>query len=153
MLKLSLDDVRQGLESARLEVVSQNRLSDDSGVQLQLRGGGSVNVYDNGTVLPQGPSAPLLRAIFRGMAVEREGGEPQGEVLEQIRDLGREQVARLTQMVGMYEQVLAAQQKSAGTYQDLIRRVRRLLLAAGALIILILVIMLLMVVRIWGRFG
>jgi predicted nucleotide-binding protein len=50
----TVDEVRERLAAACVEVSEERRLGNDTGTQLRLRSKQTVNVYDNGTVNVQG---------------------------------------------------------------------------------------------------
>lgn len=51
---MSVDDIRECLIKAGLEIANERRLGNDTGTQLRLENGGIVNAYDKGTFIVQG---------------------------------------------------------------------------------------------------
>ena len=58
------EDARRRLETVGRTVESVERLGNNTGYQIRCKGGGIVNVYDNGTINPQGKGVPALREIL-----------------------------------------------------------------------------------------
>ena len=55
------------LRDAGFETISHHRLPDDNGRQYVLEKGGTVNIYDTGSVVPQGVSRKDKKAIKRAL--------------------------------------------------------------------------------------
>jgi len=59
-----VDEVKRRLEQAGLVVKSRKRNGNDTGYQLRCESGEVVNVFDNGTVTPQGRRQGTIREIL-----------------------------------------------------------------------------------------
>lgn len=61
---MSVDEIQQRLEAAGLIFKSRDRLSNDTGYQLRFATGEIVNVFDNGTVTPQGRNQERVKEVL-----------------------------------------------------------------------------------------
>ena len=61
---MNLDDVKRLLSEARLKVVAEERLGNDTGTQLRLDNKAIVNVFDNGNVNVQGKNQHAVKAAL-----------------------------------------------------------------------------------------
>jgi len=61
---MSADDIRAKLEAAGLILRDGNRNGNDTGYQLRFTTGEIVNVFDNGTVTPQGKNQKRIRELL-----------------------------------------------------------------------------------------
>lgn len=51
---MNIDDIKRGLSVARLQIKKEERLSNDTGIQLRLSNGAIINCFDNGNHNVQG---------------------------------------------------------------------------------------------------
>jgi hypothetical protein len=63
-IKMSLPMVRQRIKSSGMETFKEERLPNDKGTQIITIVGHVVNVYDNGSVYPDGKNPEQMRAIL-----------------------------------------------------------------------------------------
>lgn len=70
---MSIEDVQAKLESAGLKVKDKKRNGNDTGYQLRCTTGEIVNVFDNGTITPQGKNQGRVREILGIEAAHIEG--------------------------------------------------------------------------------
>ncbi|MCU1342253.1 MAG: DNA-binding protein, partial [Candidatus Acidoferrum typicum] len=61
---MSVDDVLRKLESQGLILKDKKRNGNDTGYQLRFTKGEIVNVFDNGTVTPQGKYQGVIREML-----------------------------------------------------------------------------------------
>lgn len=61
---MSTDDVLRKLEAAGLQLKTRKRNGNDTGDQLRFASGEVVNVFDNGTITPQGKGQDRIREII-----------------------------------------------------------------------------------------
>jgi len=61
---MSADDVQAKLEAAGLILKNKKRTGNDTGHQLRFTTGEIVNVFDNGTITPQGKNQARIREIL-----------------------------------------------------------------------------------------
>ena len=61
---MKLDEAKQLLSNAGLDVKNESRLGNDTGFQLKLGNGGIVNIFDNGTYNVQGKCQPEIKAAL-----------------------------------------------------------------------------------------
>ena len=61
---MSKDDVVGTLQGNGFDIVSENRLGNDTGWQLRLQSGQIVNVYDKGTVQVQGKGTEEVKELL-----------------------------------------------------------------------------------------
>ena len=59
-----VDEIKLRLEGAGLVVKSKKRNGNDTGYQLRCESGEVVNVFDNGTITPQGKRQETIREIL-----------------------------------------------------------------------------------------
>jgi predicted nucleotide-binding protein len=59
-----VDDIKRRLEDAGLVLKSKKRNGNNTGYQLRFETGELVNVYDNGTITPQGKRQGTIREIL-----------------------------------------------------------------------------------------
>ena len=64
---MTVDEVRQLLETAGLVLAEEKRLGNESGVQLRVSNGAVVNIYDKGTYYVQGQHKEQVDAILAGV--------------------------------------------------------------------------------------
>jgi predicted nucleotide-binding protein len=77
-LLMSVDDVLKKLEGHGLALKDKKRNGNDTGYQLRFTTGEIVNVFDNGTVTPQGKSQSSIRDILgvNPATIQPVGGQP-----------------------------------------------------------------------------
>lgn len=63
---MTVDEAKSLLEKAGLAVVKEQRLGNETGTQLRLSNGSSVNVFDKGTFNVQGKQRAETEAILGG---------------------------------------------------------------------------------------
>jgi predicted nucleotide-binding protein len=63
---MNLDEAKRLLGAGGLKIKSESRLANDTGTQLKLESGQSVNVYDKGTFLVQGNNPEPTRKLLEG---------------------------------------------------------------------------------------
>ena len=63
---LTLDEVRQALNAAGLDIATEERLPNDTGTQLRLVNKAIVNVFDNGNVNVQGKNQDAVKTALGG---------------------------------------------------------------------------------------
>lgn len=63
---MNVDTIKQELEKAGQKILSENRLNNDTGVQLHTESGAIVNAYDKGTYHVQGKNTDKINAILTG---------------------------------------------------------------------------------------
>lgn len=66
---MDLSEARTLLETAGFGVKSEGRLANDTGIQLRLKNGGIVNVFDTGNFNVQGKNKIEVEAALRGPSV------------------------------------------------------------------------------------
>lgn len=69
---MTLDDIKRMLDEGGYRIVTEERLSNDTGFQLRLDGGAIVNVFDNGTVQCQGRNKEAVEALLQSPGSVRE---------------------------------------------------------------------------------
>lgn len=69
-----VDDVQQKLEAAGLVLKGKKRNGNDSGYQLRFTTGEILNVFDNGTITPQGKNQDRIRTILGTAQVAEAAG-------------------------------------------------------------------------------
>src|SRR5579859_2759787 len=62
---MTADDVQRKLEAAGLILSDRKRTGNDTGVQLRFKGGEIVNVFDNGTISPQGKNKSRVQELLQ----------------------------------------------------------------------------------------
>jgi predicted nucleotide-binding protein len=62
---MKLEDAKRLLEEAGIEIESESRLANDTGVQLRRDGGSIVNVYDSGKYILQGRTDPRVAEALK----------------------------------------------------------------------------------------
>lgn len=61
---MKIEEVKRRLMEGGFQVSKEDRLGNNTGVQVRLENGSIVNVYDNGTVNVQGRNAEAVRALL-----------------------------------------------------------------------------------------
>ena len=61
---MTVDEIQKRLESAGLVLKSKKRNRNDTGFQLRFASGEIVNVFDNGTITPQGREQGRIREVL-----------------------------------------------------------------------------------------
>lgn len=75
--KMLVDDVLKKLESRGLILKDKKRNGNNTGYQLRFTTGEIVNVFDKGTVLPQGKNQEIVReALDISLALPLTAAEP-----------------------------------------------------------------------------
>jgi hypothetical protein len=63
-IKMSLSMVRRQIKRSGIEIFKEERLPNDTGTQIVTILGHVVNVYDNGSVYPDGQNAEQMTEIL-----------------------------------------------------------------------------------------
>lgn len=63
---MDVSEARTMLEAAGLDIKTAGRLGNDTGMQLRLKNGGIVNIFDNGNFNIQGKNKAAVEAVLQG---------------------------------------------------------------------------------------
>ena len=69
---MTLEDARQRLAEAGYRIKKEERLGNNTGTQLRLDRGVSINVFDNGNYSCQGKNCDVVEALLDRVTAARE---------------------------------------------------------------------------------